>query len=112
MTASDQRAVLRDLRRTRKQRRLGDTEWFDVAYRVYLFALGGLIAIVLVSDAIGGVIGDDVTTDDLLLHGPSAAGLLVVGIKEGEEFSRYKIPSCIASHAWPAVHALFDYADI
>ncbi len=34
-------ATLAELRRTRRLRRLGDIEWFDVAYRAYLFALGG-----------------------------------------------------------------------
>ena len=90
MTAPEQRAALRDLRRTRQQRRLGDTEWFDVAYRVYLFALAGLIAVVVASDAIGGVIGDDVTSDDLLTRGPSIAGLLIVvalalGLRSGAD---------------------------
>ena len=33
--------VLYDLRRRRKRRRLGDIEWFDAAYRVYLVALFG-----------------------------------------------------------------------
>lgn len=103
MTAPDQRAVLRDLRRTRKQRRLGDTEWFDVAYRVYLFALGGLIAVVLVSDAIGGVIGDDVSSDDLLLRGPSVAGLLVVvalalGLRSGADGGPVSIEVADVSH--------------
>jgi hypothetical protein len=103
MTASNQRAVLRDLRRTRKQRRLGDTEWFDVAYRVYLFALGGLIAVVLASDAIGGVIGDDVTSDDLLSRGPSVAGLLLVvalglGLRSGADGGPVSIEVADVSH--------------
>ena len=90
MTAPEQRAALRDLRRTRQQRRLGDTEWFDVAYRVYLFALAGLIAVVVASDAIGGVICDDVTSDDLLTRGPSIAGLVIVvalalGLRSGAD---------------------------
>ena len=37
--------VLHDLRRRRKRHRLGDIEWFDAAYRVYLVALfcGGTV---------------------------------------------------------------------
>ena len=78
MTQTDDRTALRDLRRTRQRHRLGDTEWFDVAYRAYLFALVGLIGVVLASDAIGGLIGDDVTTADLLTRGPSLLGIAVV----------------------------------
>ncbi len=79
MTGTDQRTALRDLRRTRQRRRLGATEWFDVAYRVYLFALVGLIAVVMASDAVGGVIGNDVSGNDLLERGPSIAGIVVIG---------------------------------
>ncbi len=103
MAAPEQRAALRDLRRTRQQRRLGDTEWFDVAYRVYLFALGGLIAVVVASDAIGGVIGDDVTSDDLLTRGPSIAGLLIVvafglGLRSGADGGPVSIEVADVSH--------------
>ncbi len=103
MTAPDQRAALRDLRRTRQQRRLGDTEWFDVAYRVYLFALGGLIAVVVASDAIGGVIGDDVTSDDLLTRGPSIAGVFIVvalalGLRSGADGGPVSIEVADVSH--------------
>ena len=103
MTAPQQRAALRDLRRTRQRRRLGDTEWFDVAYRVYLFALGGLIGIVLASDAIGGVIGDDVTRNDLVTRGPSAAGLVIVivcglGLRSGADGGPVSIEVADVSH--------------
>lgn len=70
-------STVRELRRTRQRRRLGDVEWFDVAYRVYLTALAGLIATVLVSDAVRGLIGDDVTTEEVLRRGPAALGVAV-----------------------------------
>lgn len=86
--SSDNRTALRDLRRTRQRRRLGDLEWFDIAYRVYLFGLGGLTAVVIASDAIDGFIGDDVSTADLLTRGPSIAGIAVavaafLGLRSG-----------------------------
>ena len=82
--------ALRDLRRTRQSRRLGDAEWFDVAYRVYLFALVGLTGVVLASDAIDGVVGDGIKTSDLLARGPSVVGLIVVlafglGLRSGAD---------------------------
>ena len=76
---SDVKATLRELRRTRQRHRLGELDWYDIAYRVYLFALVGLVVVVWVSDAIDGAIGDSVDTEDLLTRGPAVIGLLVVG---------------------------------
>jgi hypothetical protein len=86
----DTAGALRDLRRARQSRRLGDAEWFDVAYRVYLFALVGLTGVVLASDAIDGVVGDGIKTSDLLARGPSIVGLIVVlafglGLRSGAD---------------------------
>jgi hypothetical protein len=87
---SDAAATLRELRRTRKRRRLGELDWYDIAYRVYLFALVGLVLVVWVSDAVDGVIGDTVDTDDLLTRGPAVIGLMVVaafalGVRSGAD---------------------------
>jgi len=84
------KATLNDLRRTRQSRRLGDTDWYDIAYRVYLFGLVGLALVVWVSDAVDGVIGDGIDSADLLARGPSIIGLLVVaafalGVRSGAD---------------------------
>jgi hypothetical protein len=84
------RATLAELRRTRQRRRLGDTDWYDIAYRVYLFALVGLTLVVWVSDAVDGAIADDVETADLLTRGPAVVGLVVVaafalGLRSGAD---------------------------
>jgi hypothetical protein len=84
------KATLAELRKTRQRRRLGDTDWYDIAYRVYLFALVGLTLVVWVSDAIDGAIGDGIDTADLLERGPSIIGLLVVaafalGVRSGAD---------------------------
>ncbi len=84
------KATLAELRRTRQRRRLGDTDWYDIAYRVYLFALVGLTLVVWVSDAVDGAIGDNVDTADLLTRGPAIIGLLVVaafalGVRSGAD---------------------------
>lgn len=83
-------AVLRELRRVRRERRLGDTEWFDVLYRVYLFALVGTIAVVFASDSIAGLIDEPISTDLILERGPSIAGVVAVlafgiGVRNGAE---------------------------
>ena len=84
------KATLVELRKTRQRRRLGDTDWYDIAYRVYLFALVGLTLVVWVSDAIDGAIGDDIDSADLLERGPSIIGIIVVaafalGLRSGAD---------------------------
>jgi hypothetical protein len=97
------RSALSDLRRTRRRRRLGDTEWFDVAYHVYLAAfLGGGAAIVL-----SGYVGDTPLSDDgvnrVLTHGPAVLGVLVaitvaIGLRSGAEGGPLSIESADARH--------------
>lgn len=73
------RRALADLRRTRRLRRLGDTEWFDLAYRVYLAGFFGGSAIIIVSDQVGD---RELSADriaDVIDRGPAWLGLLVVG---------------------------------
>lgn len=84
------KATLAELRTTRQRRRLGDTDWYDIAYRVYLFALVGLAVVVWVSEAVDGVIGDGIDTDQLLERGPAVIGVLVVaafalGLRSGAD---------------------------
>ena len=84
------KATLNDLRKTRQSRRLGDTDWYDIAYRVYLFGLVGLALVVWVSDAVDGAIGDGIDSADLLARGPSIIGLLLVaafalGVRSGAD---------------------------
>ncbi len=84
------KATLDELRKTRQRRRLGDTDWYDIAYRVYLFGLVGLTLVVWLSDAVDGAIGDGIDSSDLLTRGPSIIGLLVVaafalGVRSGAD---------------------------
>ncbi|MEM9747308.1 MAG: hypothetical protein AAF945_11495 [Actinomycetota bacterium] len=97
------RETIRDLRRARRRRRLGDIEWFDVAYRVYLFALVGTIAVVVASDAIGGLVPDDLTTERLVGVGPGLAGLAAVvavglGLRAGAEGGPISVEAGDARH--------------
>ena len=96
-------ATLRDLRRARQARRLGDTEWFDVLYRVYLFGLGGLIVVVWASDALAGLLEDEVPTSELLRRGPSIAGIAValafaVGLRNGADGGPVSVESADVRH--------------
>jgi hypothetical protein len=96
-------AVLRDLRRVRRERRLGDTEWFDVLYQVYLFALVGTIAVVFASDSIRGLIDEPIATDLILDRGPSIAGVVAVlafgiGLRNGAEGGPISVESADVRH--------------
>jgi len=71
----DRSAVVRELRRTRTARRLGDTEWFDVAYRVYLFALGGLFVVVWLSDIVDGLFEREYAAALVAMRAPALPGL-------------------------------------
>jgi Family of unknown function (DUF6297) len=80
--------ALSDLRRTRRRRRLGDTEWFDLAYRVYLAGFFGGAAIIILSDQVGDVELSDARVADVLGRGPAwlglvAAAALAIGLRSG-----------------------------
>lgn len=82
--------ALSDLRRTRRARRMGDTEWFDLAYRVYLAGIFGGGAAIVLSDYVGD---DPITASglvDLFHHGPAVLGVfaavaLAAGLRGGAE---------------------------
>ncbi len=100
---SRDRTTLRDLRRTRQRRRLGEVEWFDVAYRVYLVGFAGLIAVVVVSDAVQGLLGEDVTTESWVVRGPSILGIVVatsfaLGLRSGADGGPVAIESADVRH--------------
>ncbi|MEM9514975.1 MAG: hypothetical protein AAGA42_08955 [Actinomycetota bacterium] len=96
-------AVVRELRTTRMRRRLGDTEWFDVAYRAYLFALVGLIATVFVSDAIRGQLADELAPDVLVDRGPAILGVITAvavaaGVRSGADGGPVAIEAADVRH--------------
>lgn len=95
--------VVTELRRARRDRRLGDTEWFDVLYRVYLFALAGLIATVVASDNVAGLVDDDVTVAQFIARGPSIAGVVAalaigIGLRNGADGGPVSVESADVRH--------------
>ena len=68
--------VLHDLRRRRKRRRLGDIEWFDAAYRVYLVALFGGGTVLWISSSISDTTVSDQAVADIARNGPALIGLI------------------------------------
>ena len=83
-------SVLRAMRRTRRVRRLGELEWFEVAYRVYLAALvgGGLIL------WLSSLVTDEPATPEeianVTTHGPAVLGAfaalsIALGLRSGSD---------------------------
>ena len=82
--------ALREMRRARRTRRLGELEWFEIAYRVYLAALFGGLAVMWLSDL---VTDEPVTASQLaevVERGPAVIGLVAVaavavGLRSGSD---------------------------
>jgi hypothetical protein len=68
--------VLYDLRRRRKRRRLGDIEWFDAAYRVYLVALFGGGTVLWISSSISDADPSSQSIADVARNGPALIGMI------------------------------------
>jgi hypothetical protein len=82
--------VLYDLRRRRKRHRLGDIEWFDAAYRVYLVALFGGGTVLWISSAIGDETISAHAVADVAKNGPALIGMvtmlaLLAGLRGGAQ---------------------------
>lgn len=82
--------ALRALRRRRQRRRLGNTDWFEIAYRVYLFGFFGGAGVLWLSASVKDeVVAPDVAAQ-VLRHGPGVLGLVVAiaflaGIRGGAQ---------------------------
>ncbi len=68
--------VLHELRKRRKRRRLGDIEWFDAAYRVYLVALFGGGTVLWISSSIRDSTVSDSAVADVARNGPALLGMI------------------------------------
>ncbi len=71
-------AAVRALRSQRKRNRLGEIEWFEAAYRVYLVALLGGIALAWLSDLVGDAPLSTAQAADAARHGPAVLGVVAV----------------------------------
>ncbi len=83
-------STLQELRRTRRVRRLGDLEWFDIAYRVYLAALVGGGVVLWASDLVTDEPATAAEIADLTDRGPAVLGLalaaaVAIGLRSGSD---------------------------
>ena len=83
-------AALKSLRRTRQLHRLGNIEWFDAAYRVYLLGLFGGGGILWISSGVKDGNVSAATADSIAAHAPAVLGLvaamaLLAGLRGGAQ---------------------------
>lgn len=96
-------SALTDLRRTRRSRRLGDTEWFDLAYHVYLAGIFGGSAIIILSGYVGDEMLGESATGDVFQRGPTIMGIIVtiaiaIGLRSGAEGGPLSIEAADVRH--------------
>ncbi|MEO5725075.1 MAG: hypothetical protein ABIQ39_07225, partial [Ilumatobacteraceae bacterium] len=89
-TGESPSAALVALRRTRQRHRLGNFEWFEAAYRVYLLALFGGGTVLWLSGLIGDKPVSAAAAANAARHGPALLGIvaafaLLAGIRSGAQ---------------------------
>ena len=82
--------IVQELRRTRRARRLGELEWFEVAYHVYLVALVGGGAVLWASSLVEDLEVTPAQLADVIRLGPSVLGLFAaaaagLGLRSGSD---------------------------
>jgi hypothetical protein len=82
--------ALREMRRARRTRRLGELEWFEIAYRVYLAALFGGLAVMWLSDLVSDEPATPSQLAEITTRGPAVIGLIAVaavavGLRSGSD---------------------------
>jgi len=83
-------SVVHEMRRARRRRRLGELEWFEIAYRVYLAALAGGVLIGWLSSLVSDEPVSVAQLADVERHGPGWIGALAVaavalGLRSGSD---------------------------
>ncbi|MEI8241543.1 MAG: DUF6297 family protein, partial [Actinomycetota bacterium] len=83
-------AALKALRRTRKMHRLGNLDWFEAMYRVYLVGGFGGGAVLWISSSVKDQPVTEHTAQQVLSHGPAVLGLLaafafLAGVRGGAQ---------------------------
>lgn len=82
--------ALIQLRRTRQRNRLGNLEWFETAYRVYIVALFGGGTVLWISASIGDEPVSAATAAEIARNAPAVLGLLailalMIGMRSGAQ---------------------------
>lgn len=96
-------SALRDLRRKRQLNRLGSLDWFDAAYRVYLFGGFGGGGVLWLSSSVGDGVVSASTADTVVRHGPAVLGLLaalvlLAGVRGGAQGGPLALEAADVAH--------------
>jgi hypothetical protein len=101
--AIDARAVLADLRATRRRHRVEDFDWVGALYHAYVAAIISIVVLLLVSNAIGD---SDISAKglaDFQRHGPTVLGLvtavaLAIGLRSGSRGGPFALEAAEVRH--------------
>ena len=110
MAADANYSALRGLRRRRQLRRMGNIEWFDAAYKVYLLGLFGGGSVLWISASVKDGEFAASTAASIAEHGPRVLGLvaalaLLAGLRGGAQGGP------IALEAADVVHVMLSPVD-
>ncbi len=96
-------AAMHELRATRKRHRLGDMEWFDAAYKVYVVGLFGGIVLLWLSDLVGDAELSAEQASNVAARGPAVLGMFAVlafvaGLRSGAQGGPLALEAADVSH--------------
>lgn len=96
-------AAMHALRATRKRHRLGDIEWFDAAYKVYVVGLFGGIVLLWLSDLVGDVELSADQARNVADHAPAILGMVAVlafvaGLRSGAQGGPLALEAADVTH--------------
>ncbi len=88
LTAAESAAVVGDLRRARRKQRVAEIHWVDALYQVYITGLLAIVAVVLLSGAVGDDRVAPSTLVDVRAHGAAVLGTIAalavfLGLRSG-----------------------------
>ena len=107
--------ALVEMRRARRKKRIAEIHWVDAMYQVYLAAIVGIVALVVLSGAAGGTPLNAHGLREVLRRGPAVLGLvpafaLMAGLRSGSRGGPLALEQPDVRHvlmsAVPRTHAL------
>ena len=95
--------ALRQLRRTRQLHRLGNIEWFEAAYRVYLLGIFGGGSVLWISSSVKDTTVSPTEAADFAAHAPAILGLLacvalLAGLRGGAQGGPIALEAADVAH--------------